>query len=193
TVVVFLLSVFTNINNIIRANFFAIVLTQKLEFSQQSLSFFPVVQSAIMLFIYLFVMPTLGKLKFKKPLMSAFAAMVLSNVILVISPKQSFFMIILSTALAAYGIAVSFPFIESLLANSIDDNERAKIMSILYVILYGITAPFGYIGGVLSSISEELPFVLMTLVFIISLFLVEVLSRLDKAPEVVERDGTVDI
>jgi len=193
TVVVFLLSAFTNINNIIRANFFAIVLTQKLEFSQQSLSFFPVVQSAIMLFIYLFVMPTLGKLKFKKPLMSAFAAMVLSNVILVISPKQSFFMIILSTALAAYGIAVSFPFIESLLANSIDDNERAKIMSILYVILYGITAPFGYIGGVLSSISEELPFVLMTLVFIISLFLVEVLSRLDKAPEVVERDGTVDI
>ena len=193
TVVVFLLSAFTNINNIIRANFFAIVLTQKLEFSQQSLSFFPVVQSAIMLFIYLFVMPTLGKLKFKKPLMSAFAAMVLSNVILVISPKQSFFMIILSTALAAYGIAVSFPFIESLLANSIDDNERAKIMSILYVILYGITAPFGYIGGVLSSISEELPFVLMTLVFIISLFLVEVLSKPDKDPIVVERNRAVDI
>lgn len=35
--------------------------------------------------------------------------------------------------------------------------------------------------------------VLISLVFIISLFLVEVLSRLDKAPEVVERDGTVDI
>lgn len=193
TMVAFLLSVFTNINNIIRTNFFAIVLTQKLGFSQQSLSFFPVVQSAIMLIVYLFVMPTLGKLNFKKPLMSAFAAMVLSNLLLVISPKQSFSMIILSTALTAYGAAVSFPFIESLIANSIDDTERAKTMSILYVILYGITAPFGYIGGVLSSISEELPFVLMTLVFIICLLLVEILSRLDKKPVVFEKDGTVEI
>lgn len=193
TIVVFLLSVFTNINNIIRMNFFAIVLTQKLEFSQQGLSFFPVVQSAIMLLIYLFIMPTLGKLNFKKPLLSAFAAMVLSNFLLVISPKQSFFMIILSTILTAYGTAVSFPFIESLLANSIDNNERAKTMSILYVILYGITAPFGYIGGVLSSISEELPFVLMTLVFIVCLFLVEILGRLDKEAVAVERKETVEI
>ena len=62
-------------------------------------------------------------------------------------------------------------------------------MSILYVILYGITAPFGYIGGVLSSISEELPFVLMTLVFIVCLFLVEILGRLDKEAVAVERIG----
>ncbi|NLN41961.1 MAG: MFS transporter [Clostridiales bacterium] len=180
TMVAFLLSVFTNINNIIRMNFFAIVLTQKLEFSQQSLSFFPVVQSAIMLLVYLFVMPALGKLNFKKPLMSAFAAMVLSNLLLVFSPKQSFLMIILSTTLTAYGTAVSFPFVESILANSIDDNERAKTMSILFVILYGLTAPFGYIGGILSSVSEELPFVMMIAIFIICLFLVGLLSRLEK-------------
>lgn len=192
TMVTFLLSIFTNINNIIRMSFFAIVLTQKLEFSQQSLSFFPVVQSLIALLVYLFVMPTLGKRHFKLPLMSAFIAMVFSNFLLVISPKQSLFMIILSTALTAYGTAVSFPFVESMLANSIDDNERAKTMSILYVVLYGITAPFGYIGGVLSSISEELPFALMSLVFIISLFLVEVLNRLDKTEIRLERDSTAE-
>ena len=193
TMVAFLLSIFTNINNIIRMNFFAIVLTQKLGFSQQSLSFFPVVQAAIMLLVYLFVMPTLGKLNFKMPLMSAFATMVLSNLLLVISPNQSFLMIILSTALTAYGTAVSFPFVESMLANSIDDNERAKTMSVLYVVLFGVTAPFGYIGGVLSSISEELPFVMMTVVFVICLFLVGVLKRLDKAQVSLERDRAAQI
>ena len=187
TMVAFLLSVFTNINNIIRMNFFAIVMTQKLGFSQQSLSLFPVVQAAVMLLVYLLVMPTLGKLKFKMPLMSAFIAMVLSNLLLVVSPNENFFMIILSTALTAYGIAVSFPFVESILANSIDDNERAKIMSILYVILFGITAPFGYIGGILSSISEELPFSLMTVLFVICLFLVGILDRLDKSRVTGER------
>ena len=125
-------------------------------------------------------MPALGKLNFKKPLMSAFAAMVLSNLLLVFSPKQSFLMIILSTTLTAYGTAVSFPFVESILANSIDDNERAKTMSILFVILYGLTAPFGYIGGILSSVSEELPFVMMIAIFIICSFLVGLLSRLEK-------------
>ncbi|NLI60645.1 MAG: MFS transporter [Clostridiales bacterium] len=193
TMVAFLLSIFTNINNIIRMNFFAIVLTQKLGFSQQSLSFFPVVQAAIMLLVYVFVMPTLGKLKFKMPLMSAFAAMVLSNLLLVISPNQSFFMIILSTALTAYGTAVSFPFVESILANSIDDNDRAKTMSILFVILFGITAPFGYIGGILSSISEELPFVMMTVVFVICILLVGVLNRLDKGQVTLESERAEQI
>ncbi len=192
TMVAFLLSIITNINNIIRMNFFAIVLTQKLGFSQQSLSLFPVVQSAAMLLVYLLVMPILGKLRFKMPLMSAFVAMIISNLLLVISPMRSFFMIILSTALTAYGTAVSFPFVESIIANSIDDNERAKTMSILYVILYGITAPFGYIGGILSSISEELPFVLMTLLFVICLFLVVVLDRLDKS-KVASSDNTVQL
>ena len=192
TMVAFLLSVFTNINNIIRTNFFAIVLTQRLGFSQQSLSLFPVVQSAAMLLVYILVMPALGRLKFKLPLMSAFAAMVLSNLLLVISPAESFFMVIISTALTAYGTAVSFPFVESMLANSIDDSERAKTMSILYVILFGITAPFGYIGGTLSSISEELPFVLMTILFVVCLFLVVVLDRLDRS-KVVSTDNTVQL
>ena len=146
-----------------------------------------------MLLVYVFVMPTLGKLKFKMPLMSAFAAMVLSNLLLVISPNQSFFMIILSTALTAYGTAVSFPFVESILANSIDDNDRAKTMSILFVILFGITAPFGYIGGILSSISEELPFVMMTVVFVICILLVGVLNRLDKGQVTLESERAEQI
>jgi DHA1 family tetracycline resistance protein-like MFS transporter len=101
-------------------------------------------------------------------------------------------MVIISTALTAYGTAVSYPFVESMMANSIDDSERAKTMSILYVILFGITAPFGYIGGTLSSISEELPFVLTTILFVICLVLVVVLDRLDRS-KVVSTDNTVQM
>ena len=145
--IAFMLTVATNIHNIIRSNFLAIALTQKLGLSQGSIAIFPAIQSGIMLLIFLFVMPTVGRLHFKKPLLSSFISLLLSNLLLVLSPEQSYIVVGLSTVLMAYGTAVSYPFIESILANSINDEERAKTMSILYVILYAITAPFGYIGG----------------------------------------------
>jgi hypothetical protein len=68
--------------------------------------------------------------------------------------------------------------VESILANAIGDKERAKTMSILHVMLFAITAPFGYIGGLLASVSEELPFVMMSLIFLVCIFLILVLDRL---------------
>lgn len=180
TMIAFMLSVFTNIHSIIRTNFFAIMLTDKLGFSEGSIAVFPTIQSGVMLVVFLFVMPTLGRLNFKMPLLSAFLSLIGSNLLLVISPSQNYAVVIVSTALMAYGTAVSFPFIESILANSIEDSKRAKIMSILYVILFAITAPFGYIGGFLASISQELPFVLATLIFIVCIFLILALVRLEK-------------
>ena len=179
--IAFMLTVATNIHNIIRSNFLAIALTQKLGLSQGSIAIFPAIQSGIMLLIFLFVMPTVGRLHFKKPLLSSFISLLLSNLLLVLSPEQSYIVVGLSTVLMAYGTAVSYPFIESILANSINDEERAKTMSILYVILYAITAPFGYIGGVLSSVSQGLPFVLLTVIFILCIILTFVLDNINSS------------
>ncbi len=87
-------------------------------------------------------------------------------------------MLIISTIFMAFGTAISFPLVESILANAIGDKERAKTMSILHVMLFAITAPFGYIGGLLASVSEELPFVMMSLIFLVCIFLILVLDRL---------------
>ena len=73
-----------------------------------------------------------------------------------------------------------YPFVESMVANSIDDENRAKTMSILYVVVLGVSAPFGYIGGVLSSISARLPFVLMIATFLISLLLLAAIESVEK-------------
>lgn len=180
TLIAFLLSIFMNIHTIIRANFFAILLTEKLKFSQGSIVLFPTIQSAVMLLVLLFVMPALGRRDLKKPLLISFVSMIVSNLLLVISPNQSFITLITSTVFMAFGLAISAPFVESMLANSIKDEERAKIMAILYVILFAVTAPFGYIGGILASKSEELPFVMLSIIFIICIFLILLLGHLEK-------------
>jgi hypothetical protein len=38
--------------------------------------------------------------------------------------------------------------------------ERARVQAILNMIVMAVTAPFGFIGGMLSDISRNLPFVL---------------------------------
>lgn len=73
-----------------------------------------------------------------------------------------------------------YPFVESLVANSINDKDRAKVMSILYVLVLGFTTPFGYIGGVLSSVSPRIPFVLIMVTFGISIMLLLILENVEK-------------
>ena len=178
TIIAFLLSVFINIYTVVRTNFFAILLTNKLGFSQGSIALFPMIQSGIMLLVLLFVMPILGRMSFKKPLLGSFVSLIISNLLLVVSPDRSYIVLIISTVFMAFGTAISFPLVESILANAIGDRERAKTMSILHVMLFAITAPFGYIGGLLASVSEELPFVMMGIIFLVCIFLTFVLDRL---------------
>lgn len=178
TMIAFLLSVFVNIYTVVRTNFFSILLTKKLGFSQGSIALFPMIQSGIMLLVLLFVMPIIGRLSFKKPLLASFVSLIISNLLLVVSPDRSYIVLIISTIFMAFGTAISFPLVESILANAIGDKERAKTMSILHVMLFAITAPFGYIGGLLASVSEELPFVMMSLIFLVCIFLILVLDRL---------------
>jgi len=38
--------------------------------------------------------------------------------------------------------------------------ERARIQAIMNLVVMAVTAPFGWIGGMLSSVSRTLPFIL---------------------------------
>jgi Na+/H+ antiporter NhaD/arsenite permease-like protein len=49
---------------------------------------------------------------------------------------------------------------ESLVALHVDPAERARILGILQMTVMFVSAPFGWIGGLLSSVSRNLPFVL---------------------------------
>jgi uncharacterized membrane protein (DUF485 family) len=56
---------------------------------------------------------------------------------------------------------------ESLIAIHINQNERARIMAIRFMFMMMVAAPFGWIGGMLSDISRNLPFILNMLIIVI--------------------------
>jgi DHA1 family tetracycline resistance protein-like MFS transporter len=172
TMLAFTLMVLNNIQITLRSTFQAILLTKGLGLPQQSIGIFPAIISAVMLFIYLFIMPTLGKIHVTQPLLWGCILSIISNSIFVLSPERNLFIIVIGTIIGAVGMAMIYPFIESLVANSIEDEDRAKVMAILYVIILALSAPFGYIGGLLSSVSAKLPFVLIIVTFMVSLLIV---------------------
>jgi DHA1 family tetracycline resistance protein-like MFS transporter len=164
TLIAFSLVIIKNIHITIKQTFLAILLIEGLDFPKEAVALFPAIHSVVMLLVFLFIMPTLGRLGPKRPLLWGFLTLIAGYLTLVFSPHKSYSVVVLSTVLTAFGTAVVFPFSDALMHNTIYDSDRAKIISILHVFLFAVSAPFGYIGGLLSSLAKQLPFVLLAAV-----------------------------
>jgi MFS family permease len=180
TLISFTLVIIKNIHITVKRTFLAILLTEGLGFPKESVALFPAIHSVVMLLVFLFVMPTMGRLGAKRSLLVGYLALIAGYLVLVFSPLRSYTVVIISTVLTAFGTAVAFPYSDALLHNTISDTDRAKIISILHVFLFAISTPFGYISGLLSSIAKQLPFVLLTLVQVAGLVLLGVFAVVER-------------
>ena len=66
------------------------------------------------------------------------------------------------TSVILEGVAASFisSIIDSLLAAVLESHERARISTMVYVLLLLFTLPFGWMAGQLSAVDQSLPVVL---------------------------------
>ena len=85
------------------------------------------------------------------------------QVLLISVPAEGFakyLLLSISLVFDGFGFGALAMLSESLIALNVDPDERARILAILYVIIMAATSPFGWIGGILSDISRDLPFIL---------------------------------
>jgi MFS family permease len=118
-----------------------------------------------MLVFFFVVMPRIGKMHFKLPLLFGFLGYVLSQVLLVTAPDQGYFFLVISVFLEACCFAAVSPLVDKMVVLTVDPKERARIQSIMYVGTILITSPFGWIAGTLSEIDKNLPFILNIILF----------------------------
>ena len=154
-----------SISSLISGSFWSILVTEKLHIPNQNLAIFPFFKSAIMLLFFFAVMPRIGKMHFKLPLVLGFIGFVLSQLLLVTAPERNYFFLIVSILLEASCFAAVSPLMDRMAALTIDPKERARILSILYVGIILLTSPFGWIAGNLSALNKGLPFVLNIILF----------------------------
>jgi MFS transporter, DHA1 family, tetracycline resistance protein len=123
------------------------------------------------------VMPVLSRKSLRISLLGGLAASALGALALAAAPENGMAAAVIAVVVGAFGTAVAQPLIDSFLANSIPEADRAKVMSIVYLILYGLSAPFGYVGGLLAGISTRLPLAFVAVSYLGSIALALTLPR----------------
>lgn len=170
----------------VNGTFWALLVTEKLHIPTQNIALFPVARSLLMLVFFFVVLPRINPLHFQRPILIGFATFVVSQLLLISMPGQSYILLLLSVLLEGCALALINPLLDALVSLTVDPLERARILSILYVIVILITSPFGWIAGKLSEMNRILPFVLNIALFSIGGVLVFLYTRYH------ERKGQAD-
>lgn len=172
------LMVITNIYTTISNNFWGVLFTGKLGFSSSQISTYVAIRSIVMTLCFFVIGPRLTNLRrFRLPLWTGFAAFLVSQLLLVVMPPHAVILLVVSVVLEAIASALVSPMTESLLALSMESNERARVSAMVYVALIVLISPFGWIAGQLSALNRSLPFALNTILFAIGIILVWFIGR----------------
>jgi DHA1 family tetracycline resistance protein-like MFS transporter len=155
-----------SISNLITGGFWSILVTEKLHIPAGNLGIFPFVKSAIILLFFFTVMPRIGRMHFKLPLVIGFLGFVASQLLLITAPEQGYGFLLVSVFLESCSFAVVWPLVDRMMVLTVEPRERARIQSILYVGIILLTSPFGWIAGTLSTIDKDLPFILNIALFV---------------------------
>ncbi|MDD9269106.1 MFS transporter [Paenibacillus sp. GCM10023248] len=157
--------------------YLSIYLVEALNMNDALISIFPAISSVAMLVLMFLVVPRLQENRAYRYMIGGFLLMILSKVVLIAAAPGQISLIIVSTMLAAAGSIISSPYLEAVVANSIDDDQRANMFSILQVLVLLCISPTGVIGGWTYTIDPRLPFILMILTSMASIVLMLVLMR----------------
>jgi MFS family permease len=151
----------------INGSFWAIIVTQKLHVPEQYLALFPFLKSTIILIFFFALIPLINRLHFKVPLVLGYLGYLASQLLLVTAPSLGYAFLIPSVILEACSFAVVSPLSDKLMVLNIDAKERARIQSIVFMVVILLTSPFGWIAGTLSEIDKAFPFILNIVLYAI--------------------------
>ena len=178
TLVTLAIMVVVGIFSMVNTSFWSVLVTRYIGIPESMIGIFSFVKSVVMLLFYFIVVPKLSALRFRRPMLLGFGILILSQSLLLIAPKSSYSVIILSLILEAASLSLINPLLDSLQVIMVDPQERARIIAIMYVVVLACTSPFGWIAGQLSEISRHLPFVMNLVLLFIGLILTHVATHL---------------
>jgi MFS family permease len=151
--------------NMVNITFWQVIASKRLLVPDALLPLFPMFRSILAIVFLFTVIPHItGAVRLKKPLVIGFAAYIVGQSILIATPGGrglfTYAVLCVSLLFDGFGNGCLMMLAESLVALYVNRAERARVMAIQHMIIMLATAPFGWVGGILSGISRPLPFIL---------------------------------
>jgi MFS family permease len=147
----------------VNTTFWQVIASKKLLIPDPILPLFPMLRSVIAMVFLFTVVPRLTRFSLRPPLLCGFAAYMIGQTLLIAAPVEGlsrYIILCVSLTFDGFGSGTLIMLAESLVALHVNPRERARVMAIQHMIIMFATAPFGWIGGILSGISRNLPFAL---------------------------------
>jgi MFS family permease len=153
---------------LVNGTFWQVVINQHLGVPDPLLPFFPMVRSVLSVVFFFTVIPWLTHGRhLKRPTLWGFLSYFAGQVLLVLIPASSggpgwstYALLGACLLLDAFGASILFMLAESLVALHVDRDERSRVMAIQRTVVMLVTAPFGWISGLLSGVDRTWPFIL---------------------------------
>ncbi|HSK33274.1 MAG TPA: MFS transporter [Propionicimonas sp.] len=153
---------------LVNGTFWQVVINQHLGVPDPLLPFFPMVRSVLSVVFFFTVIPWLTHGRhLKRPTLWGFLSYFAGQVLLVLIPAGSgepgwstYALLGACLLLDAFGASILFMLAESLVALHVDRDERSRVMAIQRTVVMLVTAPFGWISGLLSGVDRTWPFIL---------------------------------
>jgi MFS family permease len=147
----------------VNTTFWQVIVSKKLLVPDPLLPLFPMFRSVIAMIFLFTLVPRLSRFSLRTPLLFGFAAYLAGQALLIAVPSGGnirYALLCVSLTFDGFGSGTLLMLAESLVALHVNPRERARVMAIQHMIIMFATAPFGWIGGLLSGFSRNLPFVL---------------------------------
>lgn len=177
TVRVLLLITLSNISQLVSGNFFSLYVTQNLLISEKFLAYFPMLRAAIMLAFFFGAQDRLSRFSIRTVMLAGLLLYVGAHVMLLTAPAGALLPLVIYTAMDACAGALFLPRRDTMLINNVNPTERARIMSLIYVVMLGVSSPFGFVAGKMSEINRRLPFLLNVALFLLMGLIVAIERR----------------
>jgi len=190
TIFILLIMMVMSIEGSINGSFWAIIATERIKVPLTFISIIPFIKSIIMIFFYFVIVPKIHIERFKNPLTIGLSGLILSFVLLILAPEKAIFIIVICVLIEAASLSIIQPLMDSLQVTLVDPKERARIIGVLFTIVLMFSAPFGYIGGVLSSIDRRLPFVMIIGFLLIGIYIIRLVPE-QKKPVTLNQDRII--
>ena len=161
-----------NITTTVSGNFFGLYTTKALGIDEGLLAIFSMVGAAVSLVILFTLQNKLNRLPFRPVMITGYILFIANNLLLIFCPPQIPGLIYIYSIVNSFAVACISPRKDSLSAQFVDKQERSRVTALMYMIMIGITSPFGALIGFLSNINRAYPFVLSIVLFTITVIVV---------------------
>lgn len=160
--------------------YFAPFMTEVMGLGKSSISVLGSAYSVMMLFIFIFVVPAISKLNNTANMQAGLCIQAVSLLLLIILPTGSLAVSLMCIALYAAGFGTFRPFLDTMLAEISEGNERASVYSLINTVTCIITALVGLFSGTIYLYNPRLIYVISIAILTICVILLGIYRRIKR-------------